>query len=62
MTSSIHLIINFWSILRQARFAGDVTALLPEPNNKEEMYVFFGVMTVKIHTPSSQPFARKLQC
>ena len=63
--SQTHPIIKFWSILRQAKFYGDVTALFPEPNNKEEMYIFFGVKTIKIDTASSQRFltiARILQC
>jgi hypothetical protein len=62
--SQTHPIIRFWSTLRQANFSGDVDALLPEPKKKEEMYVFFGVMTqtVKIDTTSGQRFLSQLYC
>ena len=52
--SQTHPIVKFWSILRQAKYAGDMTALLPEPNNKEEMHIFVGEMTLKINPTSSQ--------
>jgi hypothetical protein len=58
--SQTHPIIKFWSILRQARFYGDVTALFPEPNNKEEMYIFFGVKTIKIDTASKTGDGNKI--
>ncbi len=54
--SQTHPIIKFWSILQQARFAGEVNALLLDPNTKDKMYIFSGVLTVKIDTASGQCF------
>ena len=63
--SQTHPIIELWSSVRDAKFAGEMDAFLPHPNIKEEMYVFAGIMTVKIDTASSLCFstvAPVLQC
>ena len=55
--SQTHPIIEFWSSLRDAQFAGEMDAFLPHPNIKEEMYVFAGILTAKIDTTSSLCFS-----
>jgi len=58
-------IIEFWSSVRDAMFAGEMDTFLPHPIIKEEMYFFAGIMTVKIDTASSLCFstmAPVLQC
>jgi hypothetical protein len=49
-------IIELWCSVRDAKFAGDMDALLPNPNIKEQIYVFLGDSTVKIDTKSSLCF------
>ena len=39
--------------MRDAKFAGQMYALLPHPNIKDEMYVFAGTVTAKIDTAHS---------
>lgn len=55
--SKTHPIIEFWSSLRDAKFAGDMDVFLPHPNIKEEMYVFAGILTAKIDITSSLCFS-----
>ena len=59
--SQTHPIIKFWSSVLDAKFAGELDAFLPHPNNKEEMYVFCGDSMVKIDTASSLSFSLLLR-
>ena len=62
--SQTHPVIKFWSNVQDAQSAGEMSALLPHPNIKEEMYVFCGDLTVKIDTASSScsPWLLRLYC
>ena len=51
--SKTHPIIKFWTSLRDAKFTGQMYALLPHPNIKDKMYVFAGTVTAKIDTAHS---------
>jgi len=48
--SQTYAICDFWSSLQRVPFTCGVDALLPKPNDNNQMYVFSGEMTVKIKT------------
>jgi hypothetical protein len=48
-----HPIIKFWSSVRDAKFAGQMSVLFLHPDIKDEMYVFAGTLMAKIDTAHS---------